>query len=603
MQVMQRRGPRPPAAAAARAQQLRSAARNLPASLAILAKHLDRGPDAVVFGFARVLPKGLARTLQPRLESTRPALAAVLAAATGRRAEAASLLHRAAARGQRDDAVRVALEMHDAPLARALAGADEGSLAPATRVRLLAEEGHLRRASALAREHTPRLAELLDGELGVVDPTAVQGRIGQGPRDLRVDAPVQRVLHLVTTAAPEAQTGYTLRTQGIARAQHALGLDVTVTPRLGFPVDQGAVSAAPSLELDGVHLRRLLDGPLPRRADARLDRTVDAVAALVEDLRPQILHAHSKHDNAQVALAVGRRLGIPVVYEVRGFLEETWRSRGGDPGADKYLLAKDAESRCMAEADVVVTLADSMRRDIVARGIPAERVHVVPNAVAAPFLEPPPPAGPAREALGIDPGAPVVGMAGTLNAYEGIDVLLHAAAQAEIRNLVVLVVGDGPARRDWKALAAELGVDARFPGRVPHADVHAHLAAMDLFCVPRRATPVTALVPPLKPLEALATGVPVLLSALPPVTELIEESGAGWIAEPDDPASWAATMTRVLEDTPTLRRVGARGREWVLAERTWAHMARRYEVAYEAAFRHRGAESTAYTEPRGGMRG
>src|SRR5690606_36663299 len=120
------------------------------------------------------------------------------------------------------------------------------------------------------------------------------------------------------------------RTQGIAAGQRAAGIDAHVVTRLGFPVETGRFSRSANLVHHGVPSHRLLPlKGLPVRADERLAAQVRHVARLARRIDADILHAHSRHENGQVALLAGAELGLPVVYEARGFLEETWRSRGG----------------------------------------------------------------------------------------------------------------------------------------------------------------------------------------------------------------------------------------------------------------------------------
>ena len=122
-----------------------------------------------------------------------------------------------------------------------------------------------------------------------------------------------------------------MRTHRIATAQRALGLEPHVVTSWGWPALQGFVAAPAEERVDGIAYHRLLpDGPIPATADARLDRAVRDATALAGRLRPALLHAASDHRNGAVALAVRDRTGLPVVYEVRGFLEETWW-----PGSDR----------------------------------------------------------------------------------------------------------------------------------------------------------------------------------------------------------------------------------------------------------------------------
>jgi glycosyltransferase involved in cell wall biosynthesis len=394
------------------------------------------------------------------------------------------------------------------------------------------------------------------------------------------------VLHVVTNSLPEVQAGYTVRTQGIVAGQRAAGIDAHVCTPPGFPVAQGHLAASPLASLSGVPYHRTVSGACRvDRPDRHLESYAAAVGALARSVGASVLHAHSKHVNAQAALVAGRRLGLPVVYEVRGFLEDTWRSRGGRAASDFYRWSRSTETRCMKLADAVVTLSESMREDIVRRDIDPGSVHVVGNCVPDDHLSAPVDRDGVREGLGIGPDDVVVGTVSTLNDYEGIDVLVEAGGILDDPRLAVLVVGDGPARDRLSARAAELtraGCRTRFvlTGRVPHARSRDYHAALDVFCLPRLSTPVTDLVAPLKPVEAMGLGIPVVGSDLPPVRELLQEE-RGVILPPADPEALARAVESLVDDAPRRKEIGEQGRAYVAQERTWSTAARAYRQVYE----------------------
>ena len=235
------------------------------------------------------------------------------------------------------------------------------------------------------------LGRFVDGELGALRPSvpASPRSVVSGPATGRT-----RVLHLVSSALPEIVAGYTLRTQGIASAQRRAGHAAHVVTRVGFPVTRGHLSAGAEVSVDGVPHHRLLPVRLPFRADTALRADIEHAARLVVRLRPTVLHAHSNHANGQVGLALRDRFGIPLVYEVRGLLEETWLSRGdgrNSATSDFYRLNRAAETAVMRGADAVVVLNHALRDEVIARGVPAERVHVVPNCVDRSWLDEPAP--------------------------------------------------------------------------------------------------------------------------------------------------------------------------------------------------------------------
>jgi len=397
------------------------------------------------------------------------------------------------------------------------------------------------------------------------------------------------VLHLVTDALPTTSAGYTIRTHEIALAQRAAGLDPHVATRCGYPVTQGRLDGRRLVVLDGVPYHRLLPWRMPGRADAVVSCGLELAAGLTGRIRPAVLHAASNFANAGLALALRERYGLPVVYEVRGFWEDTWLSRHPDAerlaNSELYQQNRDLETRCMLAADLVVTLGEAMREEIVARGVDPGKVIVVPNAVSAEFLEPLPDGGPLREKLGIRPGELVVGLVSNLLAYEGVGTLLAAVAELRRRGQPVrpLIVGDGAERAALQRLAGQLGLagTAIFTGRVPMAEVRRYHAVLDLFVVPRTTDRVCQLVTPLKPVEAMASGLTVVASDVGALREVIRPEVTGALATSGDPVSFADIMEPLLYSSDLRRKLGANAREWVARDRTWAHNAAIYRAAYE----------------------
>lgn len=490
---------------------------------------------------------------------------------------AASVARRHLARGG-DHAGSVALRLLGLPASRRRPASDKG---PYRAALASLRAGELTDAEAAARASGGMrgrlLAAYVAGELGVLRPEAASRTTPTAPPDrtpppAEVTRPTGRVLHLVTNALPEVVAGYSVRTHGIALAQREAGVDAQVVTRLGFPVTKGHLRAREYVEVEGVPYHRALGGVLPLRPDEALARDVERTARLVERLRPDVLHAHSNHLNGQVALAVGSRYEIPVVYEVRGFIEETRRSADGTGRSEAWRLTRSAETWCMQQADAVVTLSETMRAEIVRRGIPAAKVTVSPNAVPARFLT----ADPEEWPLDLPPGTVVAGVVGTLNSYEGVDVLIRAVSR--LRGVHLVVVGDGPARPELAALAE--GLPVTFVGQVPVDDVPRWHSTIDVYCVPRLDLPVTRLVPPLKPVEAMAAARPVVASDLPPLRELVRPGVTGLLVPPGDVDALAAALAE-LAAAPGLRRaLGDSGRAAVAEHRTWSAAADRYADLY-----------------------
>jgi glycosyltransferase involved in cell wall biosynthesis len=467
--------------------------------------------------------------------------------------------------------------------------AEDDQARPVLTARLAWREGRLTEAvKALdgARDRPARrLRDTLTAEQRVL--TGVNPRLSHaGPRAIR--GIPGRVLHLVTDALPVTSAGYTIRTHEIAVAQRAAGLDPHVVTRCGYPVTQGRIDGRRLVLVDGIAYHRLLPALMPGRADAVADRGLALAAELTRQLRPAVLHAASNFANARIALALRARYGLPVVYEVRGFWEDTWLSRHPDAeklaASELYRANRDLETRCMLAADLVVTLGEAMREEIVARGVPAAKVLIVPNAVSQEFLRPLPDASGLRQELGIGPGEYVAGVVSTLSPYEGIGTLLEAISIVRGRGVPAraLIVGDGPERAALQRHAAACGLAqaAIFTGRVPAAKVREFHALLDIFVVPRTPDRVCQLVTPLKPVEAMASGLCVVTSEVKALSEIIKHEVTGTLTVPQDPVSLADRLEYLFYSPDIRRKLGDNAREWVARDRTWAHNAARYQDAY-----------------------
>jgi len=511
-----------------------------------------------------------------------PRRLAAFALAADQPAAAAAAVDRLARDDRHRPVLTARLAWRDGRLTEALCTLDSAPGRHARRLRatLTAEQAFL--------AGPPPGQSMIVNSFGHIAPVSVRDHETRQGGAARAGFEPGRVLHLVTDALPTTSAGYTIRTHEIALAQREAGLDPHVATRAGYPVTQGRIDGRRLVELDGVPYHRLLPWRMPGRADTLARQSLELADALTRQLRPAVLHAASNYANARLALALRERYGLPVVYEVRGFWEDTWLSRYPDAAerakSELYQRNRDLETQCMLAADLVVTLGAAMRDEIVARGVPAEKIEIVPNAVSAEFLKPLPDATTLREELGIKPDEPVVGEVTSLVPHEGIGTLLEATAILRARGVPAraLIVGDGPERAALQRQAARAGLAeaAVFPGRVPAAKVRQFHALLDVFVVPRTPDRVCQLVTPLKPVEAMASGLCVVTSEVKALTEIVKHEVTGMQTVPQDPVSLADCLERLLYSPDIRRKLGDNAREWAARDRTWAHNAARYRDAY-----------------------
>jgi glycogen synthase len=392
-----------------------------------------------------------------------------------------------------------------------------------------------------------------------------------------------RILHVFDHSLP-LQSGYVSRSLSIIRSQQARGwqtIQVT-TPRY--------LPSAEKFEVvDGLKFYRSARVGVSTfvvREFLEIQATRRMLTDVIRQEKPDILHAHSPVLTVLPAIAAGRHFGLPVVYEVRALWEDAAVDYGATTeGALRYRASRWIETSAMHRADRVVTLCDPLRDEIIARGIPAANISVVPNAVDPEFLQPLIDAQPdARERLGLN-GRFVLGFIGSFYAYEGLDLLLAAVPRlAEaIPGLLILLVGGGPEEDRLRRIVRETGIESfvRFTGRVHHTQILTWYAAVDVMVFPRKRSRLTELVTPLKPLEAMARGKPAIASDVGGHKQLIRDCDTGYLFAAEDQDAMIAKLLEVARHGDDRSRVAANGRNFVESERTWRTVVDRYAVLYE----------------------
>ncbi len=400
--------------------------------------------------------------------------------------------------------------------------------------------------------------------------------------------PMTRILHVLDHSLP-AHSGYTFRTRALMKAQVAKGWEVAGVTGVRHP------EPGPDGEtVDGLTFYRT-PKIAPARAPIREWREIGALAKRVEALarewKPDVLHAHSPVLDGLAALRVGKKLGIPVIYEIRAFWEDAAVGNGtGREGSLRYWLTKQLETHAVKSADAVAVICEGLRGDLIARGIDPAKITVSPNGVDLELFGDPTPRDDAlADTLGLAVDDAVIGYIGSFYDYEGIDDLIAAmpglvAAQPKAR---LLLVGGGPMEAALKAQAAGSPAAAHihFVGRVPHQEVERYYSLIDILAYPRKKMRLTDLVTPLKPLEAMAQGKLVAASDVGGHRELIEDGATGTLFAPDDPDAIADALAALLENRdmwPERRRTA---RIFVEKHRNWSSNILRYEPVYQQLLR------------------
>lgn len=424
------------------------------------------------------------------------------------------------------------------------------------------------------------------GWLPTIDPAVLAAL----PEPAERDRSRTKVLHLLKIGMPQRQSGYSMRSMYTLTGQLDAGLDPVAVTALDFPRSIGIDDVPDEETVGGVRYRHLLREQIPDKEpwDEYLSAYATALAPVVAQEAPDLIHVHSGHrgtEAALVAMAVGAALDVPVVYEVRGFFESLWtQDTAWAERAEVYERRRAAEAHCLRQAAAVVTLSESMKDDIVARDVDPAHVHVVPNGVDPSAFVPVERDEALTERLGLT-GRFVFGYVSNLDHFrEGQELLIDAALELRRRGVdaTALVVGDGKRREllEEHARERQAGDAVHFTGRIPHDEVSQYYAQLDVFVIPRVDERAARLVTPLKPYEAMALGVPLVVSDLPALQEITGDGDRGETFVTGDATSLADVLEGLAGSSERRAELSSRAREWVLGHRTWAHNDDRYARIY-----------------------
>lgn len=395
-----------------------------------------------------------------------------------------------------------------------------------------------------------------------------------------------RIFHILDHSVP-LHSGYSFRTLATLTHQRQLGWDT-------FHITSAKhhLVTAPEEDVDGFHFYRTApsNSALHRLPGLQQLAVICDLRARVEhaleQVHPDILHAHSPALNAVAVLRARRRRSIPLVYELRALWEDAAVDHGTTrEGSARYRAGRALETYALRKVDAVITISEGLRGDIVARGIPENRVTVIPNAVdverftTGRLVDPE-----LREQLGLT-NKTVLGFIGSFYAYEGLDLLLEAVplirrAHGDVR---LLLVGGGFQEDALRQQAAAVGVAdiVQFIGRVPHDRVQRYYNLMDVLVYPRHSMRLTELVTPLKPLEAMAQGRLVVASDVGGHRELIRDGETGVLFRAGDAQALARAIVDLLQRPQTWDALRVNGRRYVERERSWSAVVERYRPVYE----------------------
>jgi glycosyltransferase involved in cell wall biosynthesis len=362
----------------------------------------------------------------------------------------------------------------------------------------------------------------------------------------------RRILHVL---APASYGGLERVVECLALGQRARGHDVHVAALVDPKVAEPPL--LPALREGGVQVVSLA---LASRAYAG---ALQQLLGTCRALGPYVLHSHGYVTDVLAAVGKGR-IAAPVVSSVHGFTGGDWKNR----------LYEWMQCRAYRRFEGVLAVSEKLAHDLVDRGVPARRLHVVPNAfpgmVAAHTKDG------ARRALGIPTDAFCIGWVGRVSREKGLDVLIDALPDLAGLPWQLTVVGDGLERDRLEKQAEESGFGPRvsWRGAVPQA--YDLIPAFDVLVLSSRTEGT-----PMVLLEAMSLSVPVVATAVGGIPGVVSPAEALLVA-PEDPAALATAIRSIHDHQTEARERALRARVRLETKFAMAGWLDRHDEVYDA---------------------
>jgi len=261
---------------------------------------------------------------------------------------------------------------------------------------------------------------------------------------------------------------------------------------------------------------------------------------------------------------------LPMLLEVNAPL---FAERQNYDGISLKRLARSVESYTWRGADFVLPVTQVLAGTVQKTGVPAESIRVIPNGIDADRFSNVPGRDEAKSKLGLDRKF-ILGFAGFVREWHGLDRVLEYLASADDRELHLLLVGDGPARDFLLNKAGELGVANQFTitGIVDRDNVAAYLAAFDIALQPR----VVAYASPLKLFEYLVLCHAIVAPATDNIMEILSDGRNALLFDPASDGEFCDCIKRFHDDLQLREELGANARATIQElGLTWARNANR----------------------------
>ncbi|MCK6626357.1 MAG: glycosyltransferase family 4 protein [Anaerolineae bacterium] len=327
------------------------------------------------------------------------------------------------------------------------------------------------------------------------------------------------------------------------------------------------------VNLDGIDVIRVWVQTSPRktfytRMALYLSFMIAAILAglLMARRRYDVIYASSPPlfvGGAAWVLSYLRR--TPLVFEVRDLWPESAIILGELTNKPAIALSELLEKMCYQRARYIVTVVNSIKKRLLERGYPEDKIYLIPNGANTELYTPAPINQELRKALGISPDQFVLIFTGLHGLMHGVDTAVETAHLLRTQeDILFLFVGDGVRKAAMQARTRELGLpnmlflplqpEKELPGFINMANVGLSLG---------RKNPLSRGALPVKMFSYMACARPVILADEGEPADLVQRAGAGLVVEPENPQQLAETVLTLYNNPDLCAVYGQNGRNFV----------------------------------------
>ena len=409
------------------------------------------------------------------------------------------------------------------------------------------------------------------------------------------------VLYHASQSMPHTSSGYAIRTHGLISALNNHGINVETLLRYGYPLDrndfkQNAIEPMEKVENVNYHFTHV------NREDSSIinyqevysfnkieeyqEKAITSIINKSKTFAPKIIHSASNFVVGMAGAKAAKALGIPSIYEIRGFWHLTQSTkRQGYEGSDHYNLTERLEIETAKASDHVFTITNALKNILIENGVSSDKISVLPNAVDPTKFNLNPKDKKLEKELEFE-NKVVIGYVGSFVNYEGLDILLEACSilYKKLGDCFrLLLVGDGAMMQSLRRSVRFLQLEdiVKFTGRVSHDEVQRYYSLIDIAPLPRKGLRVCELVSPLKPFEAMGAGKVLITSNVEALAEIVNDGETGFVFEKDNTQDLADKLELTIINKELRDRIGLNAHNWVKDTHSWEVISQRVIDVYD----------------------